>query len=276
MGLQGNSTYKICAAEHCGNLFYPVNGAQKYCCERCNYAPKICKGNDCSNIVTRMSNLCRSCAGLQKRDPVFRNLQEIQCNVCDETFDQTHPGQKKCVSCRENNYKRKCKNCGTLISNHKAVHCLPCSREQVNKSHRNTLSSKRERNIICRFCSATYVRELSESAGWQGEVCPKCQTGSESTESQKYWQRRLAEAGYRTRRLDIVREFLISNRKCGLCGEDLPIDSNSKHALNSVHVDHIVPKSHGGPSDLCNFQLTHSYCNTSKGNKTTDRRMTSG
>jgi hypothetical protein len=35
--------------------------------------------------------------------------------------------------------------------------------------------------------------------------------------------------------------------------------------LNDIHLDHIRPFSHGGPTSLANLQVTHSRCNMSKG-----------
>lgn len=46
---------------------------------------------------------------------------------------------------------------------------------------------------------------------------------------------------------------------CGLCGGDVEPDE--------VHIDHILPRSLGGPDDLDNLQVSHALCNMRKGNR---------
>ena len=49
--------------------------------------------------------------------------------------------------------------------------------------------------------------------------------------------------------------------KCVLCGKALLLKSDA------IHVDHIIPVSLGGPTELWNLQAVHRSCNLSKGNK---------
>jgi HNH endonuclease len=53
---------------------------------------------------------------------------------------------------------------------------------------------------------------------------------------------------------------------CGLC--DQTIDEHRLEETNYVHIDHIVPHSQGGLTDVSNAQLTHSECNLHKGART--------
>lgn len=46
---------------------------------------------------------------------------------------------------------------------------------------------------------------------------------------------------------------------CGLCGGPVPPDD--------IHLDHIIPRSLGGPDEFANLQVTHSACNMRKGNR---------
>lgn len=57
----------------------------------------------------------------------------------------------------------------------------------------------------------------------------------------------------RTRELVIMRDGLV----CGLCGGDVLRDD--------VHIDHVLPRLHGGTDALDNLQVAHSLCNTRKG-----------
>lgn len=52
----------------------------------------------------------------------------------------------------------------------------------------------------------------------------------------------------------IARDGLI----CGLCGQPV--------AADDVDIDHIIPRSLGGPTTLDNLRVTHSHCNRSRGN----------
>ncbi len=77
---------------------------------------------------------------------------------------------------------------------------------------------------------------------------------------------------------------------CGICGESLEkeyaaylkfreanvemrkmgkrLNSPSKRRRKiNINIDHIVPHSKGGLSELSNYQLTHTTCNTKKGNE---------
>ena len=46
-------------------------------------------------------------------------------------------------------------------------------------------------------------------------------------------------------------------RRCVYCDEDLT-DAE-------IHLDHVIPESKGGPTNLANLQVTCRKCNTSKG-----------
>lgn len=56
--------------------------------------------------------------------------------------------------------------------------------------------------------------------------------------------------------LELYRE---QNGLCALCGASLELDN--------CHVDHKIPVSRGGGNELENLQLTHRFCNQSKGAK---------
>jgi 5-methylcytosine-specific restriction endonuclease McrA len=49
------------------------------------------------------------------------------------------------------------------------------------------------------------------------------------------------------------------NGLCGLCGEPI--------CYSEMHVDHILPKSLGGPNLWDNFQIACPSCNCAKGNR---------
>ena len=47
---------------------------------------------------------------------------------------------------------------------------------------------------------------------------------------------------------------------CGICGERM------QKGEGRVHLDHIVPRSRGGPTEPANLQAVHALCNLKKGN----------
>lgn len=68
----------------------------------------------------------------------------------------------------------------------------------------------------------------------------------------------------RVRRAVIERDGYI----CQLCGGEIePSD---------VHLDHIVPWSHGGPDTVKNLRVTHSLCNIKRGAPVEDPQHPSG
>lgn len=73
------------------------------------------------------------------------------------------------------------------------------------------------------------------------------------------------------------------SKNCPLCGVDLSKEfvelylyykskeNNEKqptkrHSIN-INVDHVIPKSKGGKTNITNCQLAHATCNTKKGNQ---------
>lgn len=53
--------------------------------------------------------------------------------------------------------------------------------------------------------------------------------------------------------------ILDQNGTCPLCDEPLP-----KEISADIHIDHIVPRHHGGTDDFSNLQATHCDCNKKK------------
>lgn len=62
------------------------------------------------------------------------------------------------------------------------------------------------------------------------------------------------------RKKQLKSELWQTNKKCGICGKDLP-------GLDKSTLDHIVPLSKGGDCSLGNLQLAHWQCNNAKGCK---------
>ena len=69
------------------------------------------------------------------------------------------------------------------------------------------------------------------------------------------WQHRASESGYvsGSTRYNVLKR---AKYRCELCG--------AHESQIALHVDHIVPRSKGGPDDLSNFQALCQTCNTNK------------
>ena len=66
------------------------------------------------------------------------------------------------------------------------------------------------------------------------------------------------QSGIRAHLPDLIRA---QRGACGICSEPLPDE------LDDIHVDHIMPRVHGGTDSVDNLQATHAHCNLSKGAK---------
>lgn len=53
---------------------------------------------------------------------------------------------------------------------------------------------------------------------------------------------------------------------CGICGEDVDLRLQYPDS-DSASVDHIIPRSLGGPDELANYRLSHLRCNIRRGNR---------
>jgi hypothetical protein len=56
---------------------------------------------------------------------------------------------------------------------------------------------------------------------------------------------------------------------CAICHKavDFAAKSGPRGSDNGSSIDHIIPRSHGGPDDLANLRLTHWGCNRKRGNR---------
>ena len=64
-------------------------------------------------------------------------------------------------------------------------------------------------------------------------------------------------AGRSAARVRRIRSPLIErqNGRCGLCGEPV---------IGEIHIDHVIPRAHGGSDTLDNLQAAHAACNLAK------------
>jgi 5-methylcytosine-specific restriction endonuclease McrA len=54
---------------------------------------------------------------------------------------------------------------------------------------------------------------------------------------------------------------------CWICGHSIDYELPARHPL-SFSVDHVIPRSHGGPPTIANTRPAHYSCNAARGNRT--------
>lgn len=57
---------------------------------------------------------------------------------------------------------------------------------------------------------------------------------------------------------------------CGWCGQPVDLQAPAKLPTGRAnpaapHLDHVIPRSQGGPNTLANLRLTHARCNEQRG-----------
>lgn len=60
---------------------------------------------------------------------------------------------------------------------------------------------------------------------------------------------------------------------CALCSKRVDLALSGTKDNGKPSVDHIVPRSKGGPNDLANLTLTHLSCNVAKGNRVANEQL---
>jgi 5-methylcytosine-specific restriction endonuclease McrA len=62
----------------------------------------------------------------------------------------------------------------------------------------------------------------------------------------------------------VKKYFKATNRVCWICGHWIPVDLPRNHPLEYT-VDHVVPRSKGGPPTIANGRPAHRRCNSRRG-----------
>lgn len=92
-----------------------------------------------------------------------------------------------------------------------------------------------------------------------------CLTSIDDRSIQTGGIRRAKQAGVEW---EVISIFTVAERDgwmCGICGGAVPQRWSEDNRKPMPSLDHIVPIHHGGPHLYSNVQLTHLFCNLSKG-----------
>lgn len=169
-----------------------------------------------------------------QRYKVNYTLDKKQCLFCNLVFEPKV--RRKTFFC-----SRKCKD---------------FFKKQELKEQR--IESKQDR--LCLHCAKIITRNRRSDAIFCSEKCNMAAHGL-----QRSLRNRANEQGKR----GFLRLQICERDKwiCQICNKK--IDKNVEYPnLKVASLDHIIPVSKGGSSDISNLRLTHYICNISRGNRT--------
>lgn len=204
---------------------------------------------------------------------------------------------KKCSKCLKikkldnfyvsrNTYNSWCKHCFKLwhIERYNVEYtldekqCLFCQNKFIPKARRKTFYCSRKCKVIhknekqkikrinlkkeklCLHCAKIITRNRRSDAIFCSEKCNMAAHGL-----QRSLRNRANEQGKR----GFLRLQICERDKwiCQICNKK--VDKNVEYPnLKVASLDHIIPVSKGGSSDISNLRLTHYICNISRGNRT--------
>jgi len=167
---------------------------------------------------------------------------EKKCSHCGKILPETEfykdQAKKDGLTCR-------CKTCKRLTQN-------ADYRRRYEKKYRET--HKQQRSEIVKRS----MKRNEEHHKEQRRIYLKTQKGMEMYKRQTQNRYALRKASYVTR-VDTVKLFYDSPKKCFYCGKEL--------TLKTMTIDHFVPLSKGGKHEIENLRICCRTCNTSKGAK---------
>jgi 5-methylcytosine-specific restriction endonuclease McrA len=117
---------------------------------------------------------------------------------------------------------------------------------------------------VAAYIAANPEAHAARCKKWQQDNREKVNARQERYRRENPETHRLKQSGYRARRKSVfveqVHPLIVLERDdnvCGICFEDVD-------PMN-FHVDHIIPLALGGEHSYANVQVTHPFCNHSKG-----------
>ncbi len=243
---------------------------------------------------SRAVPVCRPCRAARKgtrRQAVPRGTQVRKaCAHCGQSFVYTSTSAPRtlCVQCRSSRSRRHyarrsliCEQCGVAFSPTGGHPRKYCSRACFSAWRRAQPSSRDVgrgvrvsdvRSLIwvkdCRVCGSTFTARHSNKVFCSAA----CKVGDNIATVLAMYHLGVEHGGPGARRWRRNLCELLVERDgpdCGLCHQyvDLSIPSGPRGNDQGPSVDHIHPRSLGGPDTLENVRLTHWGCNRNRGNR---------
>jgi hypothetical protein len=210
-------------------------------------------------------------------DGISSETVTARCDLCQEIFTKSQITQRFCskrcgkifwgreLRSRSNpNYRRRvvgvCQLCGGGCESYVCKPCKNAAAKERTKRYREIHGRSDRKNFppkgVCRKCGGFckfYVCDVCQYDVIRQDR-KKHRKRLQGVESEPYTSTEIAERdGWR----------------CQLCGK--AVNKRLKYPNEmSASIDHIIPISKGGTDLKVNVQLTHLFCNISKGNRVTD------
>lgn len=188
-----------------------------------------------------------------------RTWYERECENCGSEFRTQHRRTRFCsqkCNASQQDYARLSRYGMAACLTTKVRECRFCQREFYGTSYQDFCSEecvKLRRKPFsavffptCRVCGSLFCARRSDQV-FCGRVCS----------STFYNSRR---RGYLKHR---ERLFSEQSGECWLCGFPIEWGDDVNDDLY-IHVDHLIPRSHGGSDEYCNLAVSHRSCNIAR------------
>ena len=205
------------------------------------------------------------------------NSQERLCDKCERDISETYPNVKLCAECRATELREGYRELSA--KQRQSAEFREKGKKRVERwlskpgNHARKLEIDRERNRAPETLTARRKR-YAEDEEYRAKIVAYKQTDEYKGKFNR--SRRLRYAtntdGYRDKRQalrqartpwrlkprDVDERLKEQGGLCGICREVIQ---------GKFHLDHIIPASLGGSNTFENLQVTHPFCNLSKGNR---------
>lgn len=168
---------------------------------------------------------------------------------------------------------RECAQCGTpfqVRASSPTQNCSLACAGEFRRKDRPPKVSPRYRRAMQRLEKA--ARGSRSSRVWVSGPCATCGTHFAYPDQQaRYCSTACRNRAHSGRWIDYLDRLAIYRRDdwtCQICGEVTEPDADPTSAW-FPSLDHIIPRSQGGPDDWHNLRTAHNWCNSVRGDLTT-------
>lgn len=214
--------------------------------------PRICEIDGCSQNH-RAKGLCSTHYN-NKFNP-DRHTTARRCERCDHTYTSTRSNGRYCsLACRDD---------ARTQATRQLVHVGPSLRCDVPSRHPSR-TPKPEKTwwtfVIqgrCRWCGQSFTGLTASTRNLSAYCSTRCQRNSS-----KYRRGRFVVTESQRTRI-----YERDGWTCQICGNTAATEYRHDDPMSPT-LDHIVPRSKGGPDTDENLRLAHAVCNSHRGTET--------
>lgn len=285
--VSGDARMCVCGVEFTGNA------SKKYCSGSCRYRhrpPGKRRGScsSCGAMVQRTSTsaadiVCHSCRASGVTHGASGYRRGCRCQVCREAAVKRmreYAAKRRAEGrpIQRSRHAQVCLVCGlefSIRSGSKSQFCsMVCvgiyNREDPGKIKHARSSGKSAFRRRAERCADKAARGRSAGALiWVQGACIVCgdqflSRGPMSRYCSKECRAKNRQRTFGVSWLDRMALFAADDWKCQICSE--PVDYTADPLSDWYpSLDHIIPRSHGGPDDISNLRTAHRWCNSVRG-----------